>query len=389
MPKAEHPRREGLSYPQRGEHNRMTRAAFEPVPLSASGRFIAMSKDYFDEACSFGALYKGLKKSCRNVRWKDSVVGYEANGLRNTLVLSRALKNGTYRISKYQVFKVHEPKERTIVASRLVDRQFQRALCDSGLYEDIVEHLIRDNVACQTGRGTDDALNRMKVHLQRHYRKHGLDGWVLRCDIHHFFPTTRHDLAKATVRKYVEDARAAEAVCTVIDSFGGNVGIGLGSQISQLVELLVLNDLDHFIKERLHIKGYIRYMDDFILIHPDKEYLKYCLTEIRKRLEALGFEMNENKTVLHPLRQGITFLQWRFLMTETGKILMLMRPAKLSKQKRRMKKLWAKEQEQKLLPGTTKDSFTAFLANAERGNTWKMRESMKQFYQNLTGDEYK
>lgn len=62
-------------------------------------------------------------------------------------------------------------------------------------------------------------------------------------------------------------------VCRVIDSFEGDRGLGLGSQISQIMELLVLNDLDHFIKEKLHIKYYIRYMDDFILIHPDRGYL--------------------------------------------------------------------------------------------------------------------
>lgn len=346
-------------------------------------------EDYFDEACSFGALYKGLKKSCRNVRWKDSVVGYEANGLKNTLNLSRSLKSGKYKISKYQEFTVHEPKERKILASRLVDRQFQRSLCDNGLYQDITEHLIRDNMACQTGRGTDDALRRMKVHLQRHYRKHGLEGWVLRCDVHHFFQNTRHDVAKAVVWKYVSDQRAAKAVCDVIDSFGGDVGVGLGSQISQLVELLVLNDLDHFIKERLKIRGYIRYMDDFILIHESKEYLKFCREEIRKKLEEMGFELHQRKTVLHPLKQGITFLQWRFILTETGKVLMLMNPAKLTKQRRRMRKLWEKEKTGAVRAGTVHDSFQAFLANAERGNSWKMRESIKQFYKDLTGDDFK
>lgn len=340
-------------------------------------------------ACSFEVLYHGLKRACRNVRWKDSVIGYEANGLKNTVVLSRALKQHKYKISKYQEFTIHEPKERIILASRLVDRQFQRALCDSGLYADIVEHLIRDNVACQIGRGTDDAIKRLKVHLWRYYRKHGENGWALQCDIHHFFPSTCHDVAKAAVRKYVQDEEAANAVCNVIDSFEGGKGIGLGSQISQLVELLVLNDLDHYIKEKLHIRGYIRYMDDFILIHESKEYLKYCLQKIKEKLAEIDLTLNQNKTVLHPLSQGITFLQWRFLLTETGKVIMLMNPKKISKQKKRMQKLWKQEQCGKLDPGSTFNSCQAFLANARRGNTWKMQQEMKQFYQELTGEKYK
>lgn len=341
--------------------------------------------NYFDKAISFDALYKGLKKCCRNVRWKDSVVGYESNGLKNTLKLKTDLESGKYKISKYQEFIVHEPKERKILASRIVDRQFQRSLCDNGLYQDIVEHLIRDNVACQTGRGTDDALNRMKVHLQRHYRKYGADGWALKCDIRHFFPETDHEVAKAAVRKYVSDRRAAQAVCDVIDSF--ETGIGLGSQISQLVELLILNDLDHYIKERLRIRSYIRYMDDFILIHPDREYLEQCLEAIRTELDKLGFALN-HKTQIFPLQHGIHFLQWKFVLTETGKVLMLMNSEKVGKQLRRMRKLWAREQAGTVLPGTTRESLRAFLANASRGDTWKIRQKMLQEYQQLTGGEF-
>ena len=102
-------------------------------------------------------------------------------------------------------------------------------------------------------------------------------------------------------RKYISNTRAADMVCRIVDSFPGEIGLGLGSQVSQIMELLVLNELDHFIKERLHIKYYIRYMDDFILIHPDKEYLEYCLVEINKHIAALGLELNK-KTTLHPLK---------------------------------------------------------------------------------------
>lgn len=341
-----------------------------------------MDHDYYEEATQFESLNRGLKKSCRGVRWKDSVVGYEINGLKNTKHLQDKLKNGTYRISKYQVFKIKEPKERTIVASRLVDRQFQRSLCDCGLYEDITEHFIRDNVACQIGRGMDDAFDRLKVHLRRYYNKYKRDGWVLRCDIQHFFPETRHDVAKAVVRKYVSDKNAADRVCEVIDSFGGDVGIGLGSQISQLVELLVLNDMDHFIKERLHIKYYIRYMDDFLLIHPDKEYLKQCRHELEEYLATIGLKLNR-KTTIHPLSQGIVFLQWHFRVKDTGKILMFMDGKKNSKQRKKLRKLNQKELAGEVPAGTTYESWQAWDANAARGNTYYQRKRMKEYYQNL------
>lgn len=341
-------------------------------------------KNYYDDAISYGNLRRALNKCCRGVRWKDSVVGYELHAPQNTQKLARSLKDGTYKISPYQKFTLYEPKKREIVATRIADRQVQMALSEAGLYDDIVEHFVYDNCACQKGKGTDFALNRMKVHMLRHYREHGKDGWVLRCDIYHFFPETRHDVAKESVGKLIEDDRARRMVFDIIDSFDGDKGIGLGSQISQLTELAVLNDLDHYIKERLGIKHYIRYMDDFLLIHPDKEYLKFCRAEIEKKVAEKGLRLNE-KTLIHPLRQGIKFLQWRFVLTETGGVRMLMSGKKTGRERRRLKKLVAGEADGTLSPGTADNSATAWDANAARGNAYYKRLKMRDYLEKLKG----
>lgn len=345
-----------------------------------------MKEDYFDEAIEFGNLYRALKKSCRNVRWKDSVVGYEANGLKNTLHLMEDLKSGKYKISPYQQFMIFEPKVRTIVATRLRDRQVQKALCDGGLYEDMTEHLIHDDGACQTGKGTDYTFNRLTAHLRRYSLKHGDEGWVLKCDIRKFFPSTRHEVAKAAVRKRIRDERACTMVCNVIDSFDGEVGIGLGSQISQLVELCVLDDLDHFIKERLRVKHYIRYMDDFILIHEDKEFLQYCLRQIRERIGVKSLKLND-KTTLYPLKQGVKIMNWRFVISPSGRIVRYMAGKKFGRQRRKMRKLMAKERAGLLEPGTTHDSFIAWRANAKRGATFYQRQRMEHLYYQLKGEK--
>ena len=342
-----------------------------------------MKKNYYDTAISFENLYQGLKSACRSVRWKDSVIRYEAYGLRNTYKLWQSLLNGTYKISPYQKFKVHEPKERLIYAPRLVDRQLQHALCDNGLYDDIAEHFIRDSMACQRGRGTDDALQRFKVHLQRYYKKYGTEGLVLKCDIHHFFPSTPHAVVKEAARKYINDTQAADMVCRIIDSFDEKVGLGLGSQISQIMELLVLNDLDHYIKERLKIKYYIRYMDDFILIHPDKKYLQYCLCAIHTKINALGLLLNR-KTNIQPLRHGIIFLKWHYYIQPQGRIVMRMNHKKLSKQKRRLRKLI---ENKNLGIKCAAESLTSFLANAKRGNSYFKQQDMLKYFKNLTGSD--
>ena len=337
------------------------------------------AKFYFDEAMTYGNLRRALNRCCRNVRWKDSVVGYELHAAQNTHRLLKSIQDGTYRISPYQRFIIYEPKRREIVATRIADRQVQMALCMGGLYEDITEHFIYDNCACQTGKGTDFCLKRIKKHMCDFYRAHGKDGWVLKMDIHHFFPSTRHDVAKAAIAKRVGDEKARDFVFDVIDSFGGDVGIGLGSQISQLVELSVLDDLDHFIKERLGIKHYVRYMDDLVLIHEDKEYLKYCWKEIEKQLKAIGLELND-KTTMYPLKQGVKFLHWRFIITDTGKIDMKISSKKMGKQRRKLKKILYKEKSGEYVEGTGYNSLTAWKANAARGDSYFQRQRMTHFY---------
>lgn len=341
-----------------------------------------------EDAVSFGELYKGLKKSCRNVRWKDSVTGYEANGLKNTFLLRQSLLNGTYQISGYQRFRVHEPKEREIVATRIKDRQFQRSLCDNVLYPQVTRSFIRDNCACQRGKGVDDALDRLNAHLQRYFRKHGASGWALKCDIRHYFAETPHEVAKEAIRKRLTDKRAAFYTDQIIDSFGGDVGIGLGSQVSQITELAVLDDLDHYIKERLHIKHYLRYMDDFILIHDDRSILENALKEITERLAALGLTLN-NKTQIFPLKQGIVWLKWRFILTDTGKVVRRISRKSVVRERRKLIRMSRLVSAGRIPLDSMKESFVTWKAHAQRGNCREIIADMQKLYNQLIMEVWK
>lgn len=338
-----------------------------------------------DDAVTFKELYKGLKKSCCNVRWKDSVTGYEANGLKNTYLLRQSLLNGKYKISGYQRFKVHEPKEREIVATRLKDRQFQRSLCDNVLYPQITRSFIRDNCACQRGKGVDDALDRLTVHLRRYYFMHGPNGWALKCDIRHYFAETPHDVAKAAIRKRLTDQRAAYYTDAIIDSFGGDKGIGLGSQVSQITELAVLDDLDHYIKERLRIKHYLRYMDDFILIHEDKSVLRAALAEIEKRLSALRLTLNE-KTQILPLKNGVLWLKWRFVLTDTGKVIRKICMKSVVRERRKLHKMAKLAVAGRIPVAAITESFITWKAHAQRGNCRKIVADMQKLYEKLLSE---
>ena len=348
------------------------------LPISP-GRF--MGSDW-EKVISFGALYDGLKKCRRNVMWKDSVVGYSLDGLKNTLKLREELLDGTYRISPYQIFTIHEPKEREIVATRIRDRQFQRSLCDNALYRDMTKGFIHDNCACQRGKGVDFALDRMEAHLRRYYRKHGNRGWVLRCDIQHYFPETPHEVAKEALRKRVQDPDVLKAAEDIVDSFRGDRGIGLGSQVSQLVELAVLDDVDHYVKERLRVKHYIRYMDDFVLISSDRAELERAKDEITAKVAEKGLKMNR-KTQIAPLQHGIRFLKWRFILTDTGKVIRKMSRQSIVKEQRKLKKLAGKIRRGEIPEEYLWTSFQSWRANAQRGNTHFAVREMERLYNRL------
>ena len=336
----------------------------------------------FDRAVSFKELYKGLEKSAKGVGWKDSVAGYSMDGLRNTMKLRDDIINGDYELSSYQKFMIHEPKEREIVATRIRDRQFQRSLCDNVLTPEVTRTFIYDNGACLKGKGVDFALNRLNTHLHQYYRKHGADGWVLRCDIYHYFPETRHDVAKAAIRKRVNDDRAYAETERIIDSFDGDRGIALGSQVSQIMQLAVLDDLDHFVKERMRIRHYIRYMDDFVLIHHDREILEDCLRNIRSQLDEIGLRLND-KTHIHPLRNGIQFLQWRFILTDSGKVIRRIGRRNVTREQRKLKKLANKIKNGELPSQKLYENFQSWRGHIRRGNTWQVEKRMEALYNQL------
>ena len=298
------------------------------------------------------------------------MTSYEINGLKNTAKLKNEILSGKYKISEYQVFEIFEPKPRKICATRIKDRQFQRSLCDNYVYPELTRHFIYDNCACQIGKGTLFAVNRLKTHLHRFYRRNrNTDGYYLKCDIHHFFDSIRHDVAKAAIDKRIPDEYTRYFIYQIIDSFDGDVGIGLGSQVSQLIALSVLDDLDHIIKEKLHIKYYVRYMDDLILIHEDREHLEHCKDIIIEHLSGIGLQLND-KTSLQPLRHGITFLHWRFSISCSGKVTMTQEKSRSKRRKRKLRKMVNLAKQGKIDYNVIDESVKGITAHLSHGNCW-------------------
>lgn len=319
-------------------------------------------------------MYQGLKRSCKSVRWKTSVTQYEINGLRNTAKIIRDIESGKYKLSPYQEFEIYEPKQRHITATRIKDRQVQRSLCDTTFYSAITKSFVYDNCACQIGKGTVFAMQRLKKQLQRYYRKHGSnEGYFLKCDIHHFFENIDHAKAKKLVSEKIPNEQIRHMIFEIIDSFGADKGLGLGSQVSQLLALMYLDDLDHIIKEELKAEVFDRYMDDIIIADHSKEYLKDCLRRISGHLKGLGLSLN-SKTTIQKLSKGVTFLNWRYILTNSGKVLMLPDKRKLAKKRRKLRAM-----RRKGLPADTiLQTVSGMTAHLSKGNAYKAIRQIKK-----------
>lgn len=124
--------------------------------------------------------------------------------------------------------------------------------------------------------------------------RHYSDGWVLKCDISKYFYSIQHEPLKQMTRKYIKDPDILWLVDLIVDSTE-NPGIPIGNQTSQWFAVMYLSGMDHLIKEKLGIRYYGRYMDDFYLIHEDKAYLQYCRGEIEQYVARLGLRMTRKQ----------------------------------------------------------------------------------------------
>lgn len=336
-----------------------------------------------ERVIGFEALYESMCRCKKGVSWKDSVASYYLNGVERTINLSKQLTDGTYRASPPVHFTIHAPKEREIASIKFRDRVYQRSLNDNAVYPVMSRSFIYDNFACQKGKGTDAARNRLKDFLQQYYRKHGHNGYVAQFDIHGYYPTMSHEIAEGLFRRKLPP-NIYEMVETILhEQYDGDRGYNPGSQLIQIAGISALDDFDHFVKEQLHAKYYIRYMDDFLIISADEAYLKMCMGVMIGKLEQMRFTLNEKKTRIYPLSEGIEFLGFKYILTETGKVLMLIRPENVKRERRKLRRLVEKSKRGDLPREKVDESYAAWRNHASKGNTYQLLQRMDAYYSEL------
>lgn len=337
----------------------------------------------YDKVFSYDNLYKAYKCCRRGVSWKASVQRYISQAPINVYNTYVKLQQGIYKSPGFYEFDIYERgKKRHIRSTVIGERVVQRCLCDNSLVPLLGRTFIYDNGASMKNKGYDFAVNRITEHLRKHYRKYGNEGYILLFDFSKFFDNVSHELVKKIIRKEISDERILAITDHFIDMFG-DVGLGLGSQISQVLSLASANSLDHYIKEILRIKMYGRYMDDGYLIHPSKEKLVECLHEIKRICDELGITLNQKKTQIVKLSHGFTWLKIRFYLTDTGKVVKKIYKRSITKMRRKLKTLKRKYENGEMQFEDVQATWQTWQAYALKFNSWHTIQNMRELYYQL------
>ena len=262
----------------------------------------------FEQVTDYGNLLAATHRARRGKGDRAAVAGFVFDLEPNLLALQEELRSGTYRMRPYRAFVIREPKIRQIAAADFRDRVVHHAVC--AVLDPIFEAcLIHDTYACRRGKGTHAAVRRLH-HFTRRWP------YFLLGDVRRFFETVDHGTLKALYRRKLKDGALLDLLDRIVDHPvpGGAPGRGLpiGNLTSQYFANLYLGELDHFVKERLRIPGYLRYMDDFAVFGDSKARLRETLEEVRQFLEeTLRLKLREERTRLAPVTEGAPYLGFR------------------------------------------------------------------------------
>lgn len=283
---------------------------------------------YYDNIISINNLCKAWEEFIRGKKSKRDVAEFSLNLSQNIFSLHEELRTKIYQHGLYEAFSISDPKPRSIHKSTVRDRLLHHATYRV-LYPLFDKKSIYDSYSCRRFKGTHRAIKRFDQFVGQVSESDSRTCWILKCDVRKFFASIDHATLIEIVKKHISDADIIWLIETVVGSFqstGPGKGLPLGNLTSQLLVNVYMNEFDQFVKHRLKQKHYIRYADDFVIMHHNKGVLIEVLPKVHGFLdEKLKLSLHPNKIFLKTAASGVDFLGWvhfshhRVLRTTTKK----------------------------------------------------------------------
>lgn len=218
--------------------------------------------------------------------------------------------------------------------------------------------------------------------------------------IHSLPDETLYEIRKKYT-KYVKNKRTGTKVAEGVDNAklrssmiynatiaedAGETGYNPGSQMVQIAGIALLNKLDHYVKEKLHVRYYIRYMDDFWILTHKKSDADYIFREVERSLYKYGLQLNKKKSHVQPLKKGFMFLGFNYRITETGKVIMTLDSKSTKHERKTLVRMVHKEKRMELEPEKTNEHHRSWEDNASKGNSYKLTQRTKTYLKELRKD---
>jgi len=305
----------------------------------------------WEKVLSWDNLVLAAQKAQRGKRSRGAVLRFNFDLERELLTLQNELEDKVYRPGRFRSHWIYRPKTRLISAAPYRDRVVHHALMN--ILEPILDrHFHPDSYACRRNKGTHAAADRLQ-HFMRKYK------YALQCDVRKYFPSIDHAILKDRFRRLIKDRHVLWLMNLIVDCsneqekvlfwFDGDdlfgpidrrMGLPIGNLTSQWFANWMLDGLDHFVTSILGVGGYVRYCDDFVLLHNDRSLLKGAIGLVRSHLAYVRLRLHERKLSVKPVRAGLTFVGYRVWPTHR-----LIRKGNIRRFRRRvrwMKKAYAK-----------------------------------------------
>ena len=340
-------------------------------------------KNLFDKICSFENLHLAYLKARKCKRYRSEILKFSYNLEENLLKLQEELINQTYQHGGYREFIVCDSKKRKIKAAPFRDRVVHHALCN--IIEPIFDRgFIYDTYACRENKGTHRAIKRLEKFIksvnstlrEREMNLRAPKIYCLQCDVSKYFDSIDHQILFSLLRKKIADPKALWLIKIIVESSNKEPGKGIpiGNLTSQLFANVYLNELDQFVKHQLRIKYYIRYMDDFLILHFNKKELHKIKNQIQMFLrDKLKLELHPKKADIFPVDRSVDFLGYRIFRNHR-----LLRKSSVKRFIKRVK-IYRKRMENTLMTEEKfNQSLDSWLAYARFGNSWRLRQNLSE-----------
>ena len=210
-------------------------------------------RNEFDKMLSYESLMKAHKLSRKGKGYRKEIILFNLKQEEYIMWLYEKLKSGTYKHSGYTVFYVTEPKLRKIEKSIYIDRIVHRWVVDNFLEPYFVPTFINTSYACLKKRGMHkaclDVQSTMK-HLERIWGEY----YILKMDVRKYFQNIDKDILYRILARKIQDVKLLWLLKQIIYSNEGKKGLAIGNYTSQMFANIYLNEVDQYVKNRLHCK---------------------------------------------------------------------------------------------------------------------------------------